>query len=75
MKIQYNIGKQIKKYRILLNMSQYELAKRTGLQPSAISHFEVNRREPCLENLIKLSIAFGISIDMLVGKIIYNGER
>ena len=47
-------------------LSQTELAKKTGLEPSAISHFECGRRSPNMENLKKLSKALNCTIDELV---------
>jgi transcriptional regulator with XRE-family HTH domain len=47
--------------------SQTELADRTGLQPSAISHFEDGRRVPSAANLLNLSKALATSCDYLLG--------
>ena len=65
-----SIGENIKRLRelnqVTRSMSQSELAKKVGLEPSAISHFECNRRTPCVRNLIKLANALGVTIDHLV---------
>ena len=42
------------------------LADKTGLKPSAISHFERGRRLPSLKNLVKLADALGVTLDELV---------
>ncbi len=47
-------------------MSQTELAKKTGLEPSAISHYECGRRVPSLKNLIKLAKALNVSVNVLL---------
>lgn len=47
--------------------TQEELAQATGLQPSAIAHFEAGRRTPSVSNLRKLSIALNMSCDWLLG--------
>lgn len=48
--------------------TQSDLAKRTGLKTSAISHFETGaRKNPSLKNLVKLCRALGISADSLLG--------
>ena len=49
-------------------LSQSELAERTGLQPSAISHFETGKRAPSFENLVRLANALAVSIDYLLGR-------
>lgn len=48
-------------------ISQSELAGVTGLAKSAISHYECGRRQPSLDNMIKLACALDTSIDYLVG--------
>lgn len=47
-------------------MTQAELAKATGLQPAAISHFERGQRQPSLANLRKLCLALKTSADFLL---------
>ena len=49
-------------------LSQSQLAKLTGLLPSAVAHFEAARRMPTVGNLSKLADALGISIDDLFGR-------
>jgi len=49
-------------------LSQTELATKTGLQPSAISHFESGRRSPSFDNLRRLADALNVTIDYLLGR-------
>lgn len=49
-------------------LSQAQLAERSGLQPSAVSHFEKGRRSPSFDNLRALSDALGVSTDHLLGR-------
>ena len=49
--------------------SQSDLAKKSGLQPAAVSHFETGHRSPSFDNLRKLSDALTVSIDYLLGRI------
>jgi transcriptional regulator with XRE-family HTH domain len=49
-------------------LSQADLADRTGLQPSAISHFEAGRRSPSFDNLKRLADALNVPIDSLLGR-------
>ena len=50
------------------SFSQTDLAKRTDLQPSAISHFENNRRSPSFDNLKQLADVLGVTVDYLLGR-------
>lgn len=61
-----NLKNNLKEVREFLGLSQSELGRKTGLQPSAIAHFEAGRREPNIDNLVKLSIALGVSTDRLL---------
>jgi transcriptional regulator with XRE-family HTH domain len=55
--------------RQLRGLSQSELAARSGLQPSAVSHFETGRRSPSFDNLKALSNALDVSTDYLLGRV------
>lgn len=59
---------RLRKARQIKGLSQAELAKRAGFQPSAISHFETGARSPSFENLRRLADALGVSIDFLLGR-------
>lgn len=47
-------------------MSQADLAKKTGLDPSYISRCETGGKKPGMEILLKLSTALNCTIDELV---------
>ena len=49
-------------------LTQVELAAKTGLHPSAISHFESGHRTPSLKNLVKLADALDVTTDCLLGR-------
>ena len=49
------------------NLNQAELAQRADLQPSAIAHFEAERRKPSFENVRRLARALDVSTDYLLG--------
>lgn len=55
-------------YRLLRGLSQTDLAKLTGLQPSAVSHFETRHRRPGIDNLVILADALTIGLDTLTGR-------
>ena len=49
-------------------LSQIELAKRAGLQASAVSHFETGTRKPSFDNLRRLADALRATTDYLLGR-------
>ena len=49
-------------------MSQGDLATKSGLQPSAISHFETGNRSPSFDNLKRLADALTVTTDYLLGR-------
>ena len=49
-------------------MSQQDLARKTGLQASSISHFETGGRRPSFDNLRRLADALNVSTDFLIGR-------
>ncbi len=59
---------RLRKTREEKGMSQAQLAGKSDLQPSAISHFEAGRRAPSFDNLRALADALGISTDYLLGR-------
>ncbi|MCI0529770.1 MAG: helix-turn-helix domain-containing protein [Nitrospira sp.] len=50
-------------------LSQEDLAKRAGLQASAISHFETGSRKPSFDNLRRLADALKVTTDYLLGRV------
>ncbi|EHK6028314.1 helix-turn-helix domain-containing protein [Vibrio alginolyticus] len=57
----------LKNIREKKGLKQAELARISGIAASSILHFENGRSKPSMDNLKKLSIALGVSIDYLVG--------
>jgi transcriptional regulator with XRE-family HTH domain len=55
--------------RDLRGLSQGDLAERSGLQPSAISHFETGTRKPSFDNLRRLADALDATTDYLLGRV------
>lgn len=55
--------------RELRKLSQSDLADKTGLQPSAVSHFETGRRAPSFDNLKALGEALQVTTDYLLGRV------
>lgn len=49
--------------------SQGDLAKRAGLPPSSIAHFETGSRKPSFETLRRLANALEVTTDYLLGRV------
>lgn len=59
---------RLKAVRERRGLSQADLAQKTGLQPTAISHFETATRSPSFDNLRRISDALNVSTDYLMGR-------
>ncbi|MDE6407460.1 MAG: helix-turn-helix domain-containing protein [Anaeroplasmataceae bacterium] len=62
------LHENIKKYRCLKNWTQEDLATMLGVTRQTISKWEQNINEPDVSTLKRLSEAFEISVDELLGK-------
>jgi transcriptional regulator with XRE-family HTH domain len=60
--------KRLRAAREFRQLSQGELAKRAGLQASAVSHFETGSRKPSFDNLKRLADALRVTTDYLLGR-------
>ncbi|MGL4911535.1 MAG: helix-turn-helix domain-containing protein [Romboutsia sp.] len=60
------IGKQIKKYRTDIKLSQEALAERIFVSRQTISNWENNKNYPDMKSLLLLSSLFNVSLDILV---------
>lgn len=61
------LGNQIRKYRINLEMTQDNLADKLNVSRQTISKWELERSYPDIESLITLSRTFDVSVDLLLG--------
>ena len=59
---------KIKAYRKQCGMSQAELAKRVGVERSAVAKWESGKSLPQAAHLVKLAEIFGCSVDELLGR-------
>ena len=50
------------------NLTQKQLAAKTGLSELAIQHYEAQRRKPAFDVLLTLADYFNVSLDYLVGR-------
>ena len=63
-----DFGERLMAARMKRDMNQAELAKKAGLQPAAIGHFERGRRKPSFANVRALAKALNVSSDYLLGR-------
>lgn len=67
MSSQTTFGARLREMRNSRDLTQSELARLAGMQPSAIAHFEADRRKPSFDNVRALSKALQVSSDLLLG--------
>ena len=58
------LGKQIKKYRSEMNLSQEELADKVFVSRQTVSNWENDKNYPDIKSLLLLSEVFGVSLDI-----------
>ena len=63
--IEYRFGKAIRRRRRELDLSQEELAEKSGLHRNYISSIENGERNPSLKNIAKLAAALDLSVAAL----------
>jgi transcriptional regulator with XRE-family HTH domain len=59
---------RLKKARETRGFSSGELAEKSGLPASSISHFEAGARKPSFDNLKSLAVALDVTTDFLLGR-------
>ena len=63
------IARRLKELRKERNWTQQKLAEKAGLSFNAITKIEQGAaKHPTLKTLLKLADAFGVSLDVLVGR-------
>ena len=66
-----DFASRLRKTRETRELSQSELAREAGMQPSAIAHFEAGRRKPSFDNVRAMADALAkalkVSADYLLG--------
>lgn len=58
-------GAAVRQHRLLVRLSQEELAERAGLDRTYVSGIERGRRNPSLRNLQNISEALGVDLDVM----------
>ena len=60
------VGKNIKKIRTELNMTQEELADKISVTRQAVSNWETEKTQPDIETLERISEVLGVTIEELI---------
>ena len=60
------VGKNIKKIRTELNMTQEELAEKISVTRQAVSNWETEKTQPDTETLERISEVLGVTIEELI---------
>ena len=63
-----NFGERLRQIRKEKGLTQAEVAKLLSIGESTVSFYESGKRQPDYETLIRLSEAFKVSTDFLLGK-------
>lgn len=63
----YGLGKRLQEQRLLMNLSQKEVASSVGVSASIISNYESSERTPSVEILMALARLYHCSTDYLLG--------
>lgn len=70
-----SIGQRIKNYRIERGWKQSELAEKSGVEPSNISHIERAATKLSLPTLTNIANALGVSLDEIVYNSLIQNEH
>ncbi|WP_421927687.1 helix-turn-helix domain-containing protein [Lysinibacillus capsici] len=62
-----NFSRNIKDLRIKNKLTQKQLAEMLSKKESTVRMWELNKNEPSLTTLVKLSKIFNVSIDEMIG--------
>ena len=58
-------GRNLRHYRMMVGMTQEDLARATGVTRGSLSNYEINRTEPEFEFICRAAQVLGVSIDQL----------
>jgi transcriptional regulator with XRE-family HTH domain len=68
-----DLGKRIRKQRVVLGWTQEQLAERVGVSTSFMGHVERGTRKASLETLVSISNAMELSMDYMLAGSLNNG--
>lgn len=61
------LGQRIAQLRKEAGLTQAELSKKLGISRASLSLYEIEKREPDIDTLVKMSTCFDVQIDYLLG--------
>lgn len=61
------LGDRLNHQRVRRGATLDALSRRTGISPSTLSRLESGRRRPTIELLLRIAVAYGLTLDELVG--------
>lgn len=71
-----NIGEQLKNLREQHSMSREELAQKMNIARQSVYKWEMNRGYPSIDNLIRLSDLYKVTLDELIkGDPVWRKEK
>lgn len=70
-----SIGKRIKKFRVERGWKQSQLAEKSGVEPSNISHIERAATKVSLPTLVSIANALEVSLDEIVYNSLIKNEH
>jgi transcriptional regulator with XRE-family HTH domain len=62
------LSENIRKYRKLKNLTQIQLAEKSGLSKRMVAYYETNISNPPINNLLAIAKALNVSIYALIGE-------
>lgn len=65
----YVFPERLKEIRELRKLTQTQLAEKSKIPSTSISHLEAGSRKPSFDNLRKLGVALEVSTDYLLGRV------
>lgn len=65
MDLSKHYGAAVRQHRLLVRLSQEELAARAGLDRTYVSGIERGRRNPSLRNIQNIAEALGVDLDVM----------
>lgn len=68
--IEWNLTKELKDYRNILNLSQKEVAEKSGLTRQMVSRIETYTYTPTLTTFVKYLLALNIDISKIIDEFI-----
>ena len=71
----FALGKNIHSYRKRADLTQAQLAEKTGYSDSFIGQVENARTKPSLEAIVKIASALSVTVDQLLVKDVAYPER